>query len=61
MVVKGYAHAVRLSRYLPFAVSELLRTDLSLLTQPTDYDSSWAAYLVEENGARPTLTCCRLC
>ncbi|HZC83562.1 MAG TPA: hypothetical protein VE194_03975, partial [Rubrobacter sp.] len=51
MVVKGHAHAVRLSRYLPFAVSELLRTDLSLLTQPTDYDSSWAAYLVEENGS----------
>jgi halimadienyl-diphosphate synthase len=51
MVIKGYAHAVRLSRYLPFAVSELLRTDLSLLTQPTDYDSSWAAYLVEENGS----------
>ena len=45
MVIKGYAHTVRLSRYLPFAVNELLRTDLSLLTQPTDYDSSWAAYL----------------
>src|SRR5918994_7225418 len=51
MVSKGYGEGVLLSRYLPFAVSELLRTDLSLLTQPTDYDSSWAAYLVEKNGS----------
>src|ERR687897_217893 len=51
MVSKGYGEGVLLSRYLPFAVSELLRTDMSLLTKPTDYDSCWAAYLVEENGS----------
>ena len=51
MVNQGYVKGGLLSRYLPFAVSELLRTDLSLLTQPTDYDSSWAAYLVEKNGS----------
>src|SRR5919107_804114 len=51
MVNQGYVKGGLLSRYLPFAVSELLRTDLSLLTRPTDYDSSWAAYLVEENGS----------
>ena len=51
MVNKAYGKGGLLPSYLPFAVSELLRTDLSLLTQPTDYDSSWAAYLVEKNGS----------
>jgi halimadienyl-diphosphate synthase len=51
MITEGYSHGVRLSRYLPFAVSELLRADLSLLTQPTDYDTCWAAQLVEEDGS----------
>ena len=51
MVTKGYTRGVHLSRYLRFAVSELLRADLSLLTQSTDYDTSWAAQLVEEDGS----------
>ena len=42
---------VRLAAYLDFAVDELLRTDLSQLTQPTDYDTCWAARLTNEDGS----------
>ncbi len=42
---------MRLPNYLRFATSELLGADLSLLTQPTDYDTSWAAQLTEKDGS----------
>lgn len=41
---------MRLAAYLGFAVDELLREDPSL-TQPTDYDTSWAARLTNEDGS----------
>lgn len=41
---------MRLSAYLDLAVEELLRSDLSYLTQATDYDTSWAARLRDESG-----------
>lgn len=41
---------MRLSAYLDLAVEELLRSDLSYLTQPTDYDTSWAARLKNADG-----------
>lgn len=42
---------MRLSAYLDFAVDDLLRADFSYLTQATDYDTSWAARLTNEDGS----------
>jgi halimadienyl-diphosphate synthase len=42
---------VHLSAYLNFAVGELLRSELSHLTQTTDYDTSWAARLRNADGS----------
>ncbi len=42
---------MRLSAYLDLAVEKLLRSKLSYLTQPTDYDTSWAARLQNEDGS----------
>nr|MBA3789971.1 hypothetical protein [Rubrobacter sp.] len=42
---------MRLSAYLDFAAGELLRSDLSYLTQATDYDTSWAARLRNADGS----------
>lgn len=42
---------MRLSAYLDFAVGELLRSELSYLTQVTDYDTSWAARLRNPDGS----------
>lgn len=42
---------MRLSAYLDFAVGELLRSELSYLTQATDYDTSWAARLRTGEGS----------
>lgn len=41
---------MQLSAYLNFAVDSLLRSDLSYLTHPTDYDTSWAARLENPDG-----------
>jgi halimadienyl-diphosphate synthase len=38
-----------LTTYLDFAVDDLLRADLSQLTQATDYDTCWAARLTSED------------
>ncbi len=42
---------MRLASYLNLAVDELLRTDLSHLTQSSAYDTSWAARLTDEDGS----------
>jgi halimadienyl-diphosphate synthase len=42
---------MRLSAYLNFAAEELLRSELSYLTQVTDYDTSWAARLTNGDGS----------
>jgi halimadienyl-diphosphate synthase len=42
---------MRLSAYLDFAVGELLGSELSYLTQVTDYDTSWAARLKDPDGS----------
>jgi halimadienyl-diphosphate synthase len=42
---------VGLTAYLNFSVDELLREDLSQLTQKTDYDTCWAARLTNEDGS----------
>jgi halimadienyl-diphosphate synthase len=42
---------MQLSAYLDFAVDSLLQADLSYLTSPTDYDTSWAARLLNPDGS----------
>jgi len=42
---------MRLSAYLDFTAAELLRSELSYLTQATDYDTSWAARLRNGDGS----------
>ena len=44
-------HRVDLPTYLDSAMNELLRADLSHLSRPSDYDTSWAARLINEDGS----------
>jgi halimadienyl-diphosphate synthase len=44
-------HCVDLSTYLDSAMNNLLRADLSHLSRPSDYDTSWAARLISEDGS----------
>src|SRR5919112_5255583 len=51
-------HRVDLATYLDSAKNNLLRADLSRLSRASDYDTSWAARLIDEDGslAYPHLT-----
>src|SRR3712207_6878732 len=42
---------MRLTAYLDFTAEELLRSELSYLSQVTDYDTSWAARLTDGDGS----------
>ncbi len=42
---------MRTAAYLDFAVGELLKEELSQLTQASDYDTCWAARLTNEDGS----------
>src|ERR671910_904011 len=44
-------HRVDLATYLDSAMNELLRADLSHLSRASDYDTSWAARLINEDGS----------
>jgi hypothetical protein len=45
-------HRVDLATYLDSAMNKLLRADLSHLSRASDYDTSWAARLINE-AAKP--------
>ncbi len=44
-------HRVGLATYLDSAMNKLLRADLSHLARASDYDTSWAARLINEDGS----------
>ena len=44
-------HRVDLATYLDSAMNKLLRADLSHLSRASDYDTSWAARLINEDGS----------
>ena len=44
-------HRVDLATYLDSAMNNLLRADLSHLSRASDYDTSWAARLINEDGS----------
>src|SRR5215217_1766057 len=44
-------HSVDLATYLDSAMNTLLRADLSHLSRASDYDTSWSARLINEDGS----------
>ena len=44
-------YRVDLTTYLDSAMNKLLRADLSHLSRASDYDTSWAARLINEDGS----------